>query len=104
MSDEQEAREREMRDLKRRVRTLEKENAGLKARLANLTESAKFVEAAGVIWRYRPDGTYERFPYCPECKVPMTAIGSMLVCRKCNWEAPIGPNDIDHVRKELQEQ
>ena len=97
----QEELEKNNRELRRRVASLEKGNDELKKKIANLTESGSFREAGGVLWRMRPDGTYERFPYCPHCEVPMSSIGSMLVCRQCNWEAPIGTNDVDHVRKSL---
>lgn len=70
-------------------------------KLAKLGEPVEFVEAEGVLWRRRSNGSYDLSPCCINCRVPLSECGSMLICRKCNWDAPLPASQISRVRDSL---
>lgn len=65
------------------------ENATLKQRIAHYESEAEFVKSDGVLWKARPDGTYEQCPYCPKCHSvmhqhpPGLAKAAYWVCLPC---------------------
>ena len=67
------AQERELESLRRQV------------------PSTEWVEARGVSFKRRGDGTFEPDAYCPECKRAMNALSSFmpLLCSKCEYVAPV---------------
>lgn len=79
---------------------LERENGTLKLEIARLkgelealrrtAPSTEWVEARGVLFKRRADGTFEPDAYCPECKRALNALESFmpLRCSKCKYLAP----------------
>lgn len=63
---------------------------------------AGFVDADGVSWNRKPDGTFEQWAYCPKCRLAMTTFppgsNEMLLCSRCNFAAPFRPGEIDQHR------
>lgn len=84
---------------------LKAENARLKQELSAHQTSSNFIEHTGVLWK-QFNGEVEPLPYCPECKLAMSAFppksDEMLTCSKCNFTAPFPPSQVDTLAKKLE--
>lgn len=79
--------------LERENEVLKQETARLKGDLESLRRqvpSTEWVEARGVAFKRRSDGTLEPDAYCPDCKRAMRALDPEmpLRCSKCKYLAP----------------
>ena len=58
-----------------------------------------YVEANGVHWKRKGDGTFEKWAYCPTCHLAMSEFpplsNELLICTKCNYQAPFPPSEVE---------
>lgn len=88
--------------LEQQSENLKLENARLKAENAALRKAApssEFVEARGVLFKRKADGSFEPDAYCPDCRRPLSmgAIHDLYfppTCSKCNFDAPFLKSEI----------
>jgi len=97
--------EKENEKLRQEVDRLRRENIDLQNQIERQLKTAGFIESEGVLWKRKPNGTYERNPYCPICKVVMTPSPPMLPtvisCIKCSFTAPFIPDNLNEIISEL---
>ena len=91
--------------LRRENEQLDKDNAKLKSQVETLQTSEGFVESEGVLWKRKPNGEYEKNPYCPICKLVMSPSPPMvpihISCLKCSFTAPFRPDKVEAIMNEL---
>jgi hypothetical protein len=96
--------ETKLADLEKENEKLRKENLALFARLQESPQRA-YTEAHGVLWKRTASGGHEALAYCPTCKLALATFppgsNEMLVCSKCDWQAPFRPNEIKGLLKSL---
>jgi hypothetical protein len=96
--------EEEFYRLKIENERLAKENQALKTKLAAATPPS-FIEERGVLWRFDRLGTVGNLAYCPTCRLAMSPFppnaNLMLICTKCNFQAPFKPNEVARIAAEL---
>jgi hypothetical protein len=86
----------------RRIAELEQENARLKreaTRSSVVSPADDLVEHEGLLWKRKPDGSFEETARCPECQRPMAAFppgphSDSWDCARCDlttaWRPPPG--------------
>jgi len=47
-----------------------------------------FIESSGVLWKFNKQRDLEPFPYCISCKLVMSQFADLMLCSKCNFQAP----------------
>ncbi len=88
------------RHLQEGMKRIREENTQLKARLfeaeevaAQVRSNRDFLEHGGILWRKSVTG-FERFPYCPTCRIPMTGFPPhgpwKWRCSSCENNFPLG--------------
>jgi len=97
--------EKENESLRHENDRLKRETTEMQKQIQGQLDSAGFVESEGVLWKKKPNGGYEKSPYCPICKVVMTPSPPMLPvyisCIKCSFNTPFRPDDVPKILKEL---
>ena len=93
--------ETENQTLREQNAALEVDLKKLNAQLTSLDVSAQYVEYEGVLWKRKGDEGFEKFAYCPTCRLPMSDFAGLLVCKKCNWEAPFDPVAVQTIHSQL---
>jgi hypothetical protein len=80
---------------------LKRENAEMHGQIEGQLHTAGFIEAEGVLWRRKPNGEYEKNPYCPICKLAMTPsppmLPTLLSCIRCSFAAPFRPDNLQKI-------
>jgi hypothetical protein len=89
LRDQAKALEKENADLKKRVAELEELTRTLAGNLKAKAATEEYVRHRGVLFRKLPDGDYEECVYCPNCHGPMFSLQGILPfsCGKCKVTA-----------------
>jgi hypothetical protein len=101
--------------LETKFTTLETENAKLRDEVANLRReneaikrqlpSEDFVEARGVLFKRKADGSFEPDAYCPNCKRALALPRVLAVaptCSLCHYQASFRARDLWGIVNELR--
>jgi hypothetical protein len=80
----------ENRRLTEEIGALKAENAELKKKLADPMQRQEFILESGALWRVKPDGAIEHYPYCTCCHHVLTNIGTHFRCYRCDITTPFG--------------
>jgi hypothetical protein len=85
--------EKQKEDLKRENAKLVEDLAKATRDLARYMTPSEYVDWEGVLIKRSPGGGYADSPYCPRCKLPMSAMppdfGGGLVCNPCEYVAHV---------------
>lgn len=94
--------------LEQQNENLKLENARLKAEittLKNAVPSSEFIEARGVLFKRKANGTFDGEAYCPDCERVLSTFEESVFppsCSRCKFQAPFFKREIAGIIAELQ--
>jgi hypothetical protein len=94
--------------LEQQNENLKLENARLKSELAAIKSavpSSAFMEARGVLFKRKANGSFEPEAYCPDCERVLSTFEEMVFppsCSRCRFQAPFFKKEIAGIIAELQ--
>lgn len=97
LKDKLEKVESENETLRQENERLKQENSRLKQQLSIQEE---FTEESGVLFKKKKDGNFEKYAYCPICKLAMLEIpvSMQVLCTKCKYRAPFKSDELNGIQ------